>query len=151
MAGVAHCHAKVYFPADGDLDTFQEILDGVYPYLLLTPARVIVLTGDLNANCRWVPPLPVSPAPLCDLVLPTLARLGLRRLHPLAEAPTWVKPQGFVGALEAAHTTEVRSDSSFPSDHLPVLTTLHDVPPAPQPVCPSKKGRFPVPREPVAS
>ena len=160
VAGVAHCHANVYFPADGDLDTLQEILDWVYPYLLLTPVRVVVLTGDVNANCRWVPHLPVSPAPLCDLVLPTLARLGLRGLHPLAEAPTWVSPQGFVAALdhtflrtpsEAAHTTEVRSDSSFPSDHLPVLTTLHDLPPAPQLVCPSNKGRFPIPQEPLAS
>ena len=52
---------------------------------------------------------------------------------------------------EAAHTTEVRSDSSFPSDHLPVTATLHDLPPAPQLVCPSKKGRFPIPREPLAS
>ena len=160
VAGVAHCHANIYFPADGDLDTLQEILDRVYPYLLLTPARVVVLTGGLNANCRWVPHLPISHAPLCDLILPTLARLGLRRLHPLAEAPTWVSPQGFVGALdhtflrtpsEAAHTTEVRSDSSFPSDHLTVLTTLHDLPRAPQLVCPSKKGRFPIPREPLAS
>ena len=125
VAGVAHCHANVYFPADGDLDTLQEVLDWVYPYLLLTPARVVVLTGDLNANCRWVPHLPVSPAPLCDLILPTLARLGMRRLHPLAEAPPWVNPQGFAGALdqiflrtpsEAAHTTEVRPDSSFPSN-----------------------------------
>ena len=156
VAGVAHWNANVYFPADGDLDTLQEILDLVYPYLLLTPARVVVL----NANCHWVPHLPVSPAPLCDLVLPTLARLGMCRLHPLAEAPTWVSPQGFAGALdhiflrtpsEAAHTTEVRSDSSFPSDHLPVIATLHDLPPAPQLVCPSKKGRFPIPREPLAS
>ena len=160
MAGVTHCHANVYFPADGNLDTLQEILDWVYPYLLLTPARVVVLTGDLNANWRWVSHRPVSPASLCDLVLPTLARLGMRRLRPLAEAPTWVSPQGFVGALdhiflrtpsEAAHTTEVRSDSSFPCDHLPVTATLHDLPPAPQLVCPSKKGRFPIPREPVAS
>ena len=125
VACVAHCHANVYFPADGDLDTLQEILDWVYPYLLLTPARVVVLTGDLNANCHWVSHLPVSPAPLCDLVRPTLARLGmcpLACLHPLAKAPTWVSPQGFAGALdhiflrtplEAAHTTEVRSDSSF--------------------------------------
>ena len=45
----------------------------------------------------------------------------------------------------------MRSDSSFPSDHLPVLTTLHDLPPAPQLVCPSKKCRFPIPREPLAS
>ena len=129
----------------------------MYPYLLLT---VVVLTGDRNANCRWVPHLPVSPAPLCDLVLPTLARLGMRRLHPLAEAPMWVSLQGFVGALdhtflrsplEAAHTTEVRSDSSFPSDHLPVLATLHDLPPAPQLVCPSKRGRFLIPRKPLAS
>ena len=88
VAGVTHCHANVYFPADGDLDTLQEILDWVYPYLLLTPARVVVLTGDLNANCRWVPQLPVSPAPLCDLDPPTLAGLGLCRLRPLAEAPT---------------------------------------------------------------
>ena len=160
MAGVTHCHANVYLPADGNLDTLQEILDWVYPYLLLTPARVVVLTGDLNANCRWVSHLPVSPASLCDLVLPTLTRLGMRRLRPLAEAPTWVSPQGFAGALdhiflrtpsEAAHTTEVRSDSSFPSDHLPVTATLHDLPPAPQLVCPSKKGRFPIPREPLAS
>ena len=160
MACVPHCHANVYFHADGNLDTLQEILDWVYPYLLLTPARVVVLTGDLNANCRWVSHLPVSPASLCDLVLPTLTRLGMRRLRPLAEAPTWVSPQGFAGALdhiflrtpsEAAHTTEVRSDSSFPSDHLPVTATLHDLPPAPQLVCPSKKGRFPIPREPLAS
>ena len=160
VAGVAQCHANVYFPANGDLDTLQEILDGVYPYLLLTPARVVVLTGELNAKCHWVSHLPVSPASLCDLVLPTLARLGMRRLHPLAEAPTWVSPQGFAGALDhiflrtpsdAAHTTEVRSDSSFPCDHLPVTATLHDLPPAPQLVCPSKKGRFPIPREPLAS
>ena len=160
MAGVAHCDANVYFPADRDLDTLQGIPDWVYPYLLLTPARVVVLTGDLNANCHWVSHLPVSPAPLCDLVLPTLARLGMRRLRPLAEAPTWVSPQGFAVALDhiflrtpsdTAHTTEVRSDSSFPSDHLPVIATLHDLPPAPQLVCPSKKGRFPIPREPLAS
>ena len=160
MVGVTHCHANVYFPADGNLDTLQEILDWVYPCLLLTPARVVVRTGHLNANCRWVPHLPVSPASLCDRVLPMLARLGMRRLHPLAEAPTWVSPQGFAGPLdhiflrtpsEAAHTTEVRSDSSFPCDHLPVSATLHDLPPAPQLVCPSKKGRFPIPREPLAS
>ena len=89
---MTHCHVNVYFMAGGDLDTFQEILDWVYPYLFLTPARVVVLTGDLNANCRWVPHLTVSPAPLYDLVLPTLARLGMRRLCPLAEAPTWVSP-----------------------------------------------------------
>ena len=160
VAGVAHCHANVYFPADGNLDTLQETLDWVYPYLLLTPARVVVLTRDLNANCHWVPHLPVSPAPLCDLILPMLAHLGMLRLHPLAEGPTWVSPQGFSGALdhiflrtpsEAANTTEVRSDSSFPSDHLPVLTTLNDLPPAPQLVCPSMKGPFPIPREPLAS
>uniref|UniRef100_A0A7S4FPK0 Uncharacterized protein n=1 Tax=Eutreptiella gymnastica TaxID=73025 RepID=A0A7S4FPK0_9EUGL len=28
---------------------------------------------------------------------------------------------------------------------------VHDVPPAPQLVCPSKRGRFPIPREPLAS
>ena len=160
VASVAHCHANVYFPADGALGTLPEVLDWVYPYLLLTPARVVVLTGDLNANCRCVPHLPVYPTPLCDLVLPTLARLGMCRLHPLAEAPTWVSPQGFARALdhiflrtpsEAAHTTEVRSDSGFPSDHLPVIATLHDLPPAPQLVCPSKIGRFPIPREPLAS
>ena len=159
-AGVAHCHANVYFPADGDVDTLQEVLEWVYPYLLLTPARVVVLTGDLNATCRWVPHLPVSPAPLCDLILPTLAHLGMCRLHPLAEAPTWVSPPGFAGPLdhiflrtpsEVAHTTEVRSDSSFPFDHLPMITALHDLPPAPQLVCPSKKGPFPIPREPLAS
>ena len=81
-------------------------------------------------------------------------------MHPLAEAPTWLSPQGFVAALdhtflrtpsEAAHSTEVRSDSRFPSDHLPVPTTLHDLPPAPHLVCPSKRGRFPIPREPLAS
>ena len=33
---------------------------------------------------------------------------------------------------------------------MPVLTTLHDLPPAPQLVCPSKKGPFPIPREPLA-
>ena len=92
MAGVTHCHANVYFPTDGNLDTLQEILDRVYLYLLLTPARVVVLTGDLNANCHWVPHLPISP----------------------------------------------------------VTATLHDLPPAPQLVCPSKKGRFPIPREPLA-
>ena len=27
VAGVTHCHANVYFPADGDLITLQEILD----------------------------------------------------------------------------------------------------------------------------
>ena len=32
VAGVTHCHANVYFPADGDLDSLQEILDSVYPY-----------------------------------------------------------------------------------------------------------------------
>ena len=68
MAGVTPCHANVYFPADGDLDTLQEFLDWVYPYLLLMPARVVVLRGDVNANCYWAPHLPVSPAPLCDLV-----------------------------------------------------------------------------------
>ena len=131
MAGVTHCQANVYFPADGDLDTLQEIQDWVYPYPLLTPAGVVVLRGDMNANRRWVPHLLVSPSPLCDLFVPTLARLGMRRLCPLAEAPAWVSLQGFVGALdhtflqstsETAHSTEVRSDSSFPSDHLPVLT-----------------------------
>ena len=57
----------------------------------------------------------MAPAPLCDLVVPTLTRLGMRRLAPLAQAPTWVSPQGFVGALdhiflrspsEAAHSTK---------------------------------------------
>ena len=160
MAGVALCHANVYFPADGDLDTLQEILDWMYPHLLLTPAKVVVLTGDLNVSCHWVSHLPISSAPLCDLVLPTLARLGMRRLRPLAEAPTWVSAQCFAGALdhiflrspsEAAHTTEVRSDSSFPSDHLPVTATLHDLPSAPQLVCPSKKGRFAILRDALAS
>ena len=155
IAGVTHCHANVYLPADGDLEVLQEVHDWMYPRLLLTPARVVVPTGDLNVNCRWAPYLPLAPAPLCDLVLPTLARLGLRRLGPLAEAPTWVSPQGFVGALdyiflrspsEAAHSTEARSDSSFPSDHLPVVTTLHGLPPAPQPMCPSKRP-FPHPPE----
>ena len=41
--------------------------------------------------------------PLCDLVLPTLEVLGMRRLCPLAEAPTSVSPQGFVGASD--HTS----------------------------------------------
>ena len=67
VAGVTHGHSNVYFPAEGDLDTLQEILDLVYPYLLLRPARVVVPPGDLNANCRWVPHLPAPPAPLCDL------------------------------------------------------------------------------------
>ena len=98
VAGAAHCLANVYFPVDGDLDTLQGILDWAYPYLLLSPARVAVLTGDLNANCCWVPHLPVSPAPLCDLVLLTLVRLGLCRLQNLADAPTWVSPRCFVGA-----------------------------------------------------
>ena len=71
-----------------------------------------------------------------------------------------MSPRGFVGAFdhtflrtpsEAAHTTEVRSNSPFSSDHLPALSTLHDLPPAPQLVCPSKKGRFPITREPLAS
>ena len=60
VAGVTHCQGNVCSPADGDLDTLQEILDWVYSYLLLTPARVVVLTGGLNAKCRWVPHLPVS-------------------------------------------------------------------------------------------
>ena len=87
MAGVTHCHANVYFPADGDLDTLQEIVDWMYPYLLLIPARVVVLTCDVNGNCRWVPHLPVSPAPLCDLVLPTLVRLGCAASAPLQRPP----------------------------------------------------------------
>ena len=100
------------------------------------------------------------PAPFCDLGLPTLARLALRRLGPLAEAPTWVSPQSFVGALnhiflrspsEAAHSTEVRSDFGFPSDHLQVVTTLDGLPPVPQPICPSKRGCFPIPRKPLDS
>ena len=61
MAGVTHCHANVYFPADGDLDILQEVLDWVYPYLLLTPARVVVLTGDLLLPCG--PPSPRRPPP----------------------------------------------------------------------------------------
>ena len=32
-----------------------------------------------------------------------------------------------------------------------MITTLHDLPLAPQLVCPSKKGRFPIPREPLPS
>ena len=120
----------------------------------------MVLTGNLNAHCRWVPHLLVAPALLCDLVLATLARLGMRRLAPLAEAPAWVSPQGFMGALdhiflrspsEAAHSTEVRSDSSFPSDNLPVIATFNGLPPAPHLVCPSNRldrGRFPIPRKP---
>ena len=32
-----------------------------------------------------------------------------------------------------------------------MLTTLHDLPPTSQLVCPSKKARFPIPREPLAS
>ena len=43
----------------------------------------------------------------------------------------------------------MRSDSSFPSDHLPVLTTLHGLPPTPQLVCSSKRGQFPIPRKPL--
>ena len=150
---MTHCHANMYLPADGDMEVLQEVLDGMYPYLLLTPVRVVVLTGDLNA-----PYLALAPAPLCDLSLSTLSRLGLCRRGPLAEAPTWLSPQGFLGALdhiflrspsEGAHSTEVRSDSSFPSDHPPVVTTLHGLPPAPQPICPSKRGRFPIPRKPL--
>ena len=146
--------------ADGDLDVFQEIVDWLYPHVLLTPARVVVQTSDFNTNCRWAPDIPVSPAPLCDLVPPTLARLGMRPLGPLAQAPTWVSPQGFVGALdhiflgspsEVAHTTEMRSDFGFSSDHLPVLATFHDLPPAPQLVCPSRRGRFHIPRKPLRS
>ena len=59
---LTNCHANVYLPANGDLEVLPEILDWVYPYLLLTPARVMVLTRDLNANCRWAPYLPVAPA-----------------------------------------------------------------------------------------
>ena len=82
----------------------------------------------------------------------------MRRLLPLAEAPTWVSLEGFVGALdhtflrspsEDAQTTEVPSNSSFPSDHLPVRTALHDLHPVPQLVCPSKRGRFPLSRKPL--
>ena len=100
VAGVPHCHANVYLQADGDLEVLLEILDLVYPQLVLTPARVVVLTEDLNANYRRAPYLLVAPAPLCDLVLPTLARLRFRRSSPLAEGPTWVSQQGFVGALD---------------------------------------------------
>ena len=48
--------------------------------------------------------------------------------------------QGFIGALdhtllqcplEAAHTTEARSNSSFLSDYVLALTTLNAFPPAP--------------------
>ena len=42
VAGVTHCHAKVYYPAGGDPDTLQEILDWVWPYLPLKSARAIV-------------------------------------------------------------------------------------------------------------
>ena len=40
VACVARYHANVYFPADGDLDTLKEIVDWVYPYLLLTPLSI---------------------------------------------------------------------------------------------------------------
>ena len=121
------------------------------------PARVVVVITVLNANRRWAPYLPVAHAPLCDLVLPKLARLGLRRLSPVAEAPTWVSRQGFVDALdhiflrpplEAAHSTEVRSNYSFPSDDLPVVTTLHDMPPALQSIRRVEERPFPIPRTP---
>ena len=158
FADLAHCHAHVYFPADGDHKVLQEILNSVYPHLVLTSARVVVPRGDLNTSCRWAAHLPVARAPLCDLILPMLARPGLRRLSPLAEAPTWVSPQGFMAALEdillpspsaAAHSTEVRSDSSFPSDHMPILIVLYCLPPGPQPTCPSERGRLPIPRKPL--
>ena len=60
---LTHRHANVYLPADGDLEVLQEILDRVYPHLLLTPAQVVVFTGDLDANFRWGPHLQVAPAP----------------------------------------------------------------------------------------
>ena len=77
--------------------------------------------------------------PICDLIRPAVGRLGLRRLNPLVEAPTWVSPQGFIGALEHiflrthaedAHTTSVRSASSSPSNYALVVTTRHALPPS---------------------
>ena len=71
-----------------------------------------------------------------------------------------MSPHCFVGALdhtflrspsEAAHTAEVRSDCSLPSDHLPGVAAHYDLPPAPQLVCPSKRGRFPIPQKPLAN
>ena len=90
----------------------------------------------------------------------SLARLGLCRMSPFVGAPTGLSPQGFMGTLdhifllspsEAAQSTEVPSDSSFPSDHLPIVTTHHGLPTAPQPICLSKRGHFPITRKPLDS
>ena len=54
---VTHCHANVYLPADGNLAVMQEMLVCIYPHILLTPARMVILASDLNANCSWAPRL----------------------------------------------------------------------------------------------
>ena len=87
VAGVTEYHANVYFPADGDLDTLHEILDWVYPYLLLTPARVVVVTGDLNVSYRWVPHLPVSPPRSVTLSCPRLRAWGCAACSLLQRPP----------------------------------------------------------------
>ena len=87
VAGTAHYHANTYFPADGDLNTLQEILDWVYPYLLLTPARVVVLTGDLNANLHWVPHLPVSHPHSATSSCPRSCAFGCAVYTPLLRPP----------------------------------------------------------------
>ena len=106
------------------------------------------------------PPAIAPPPPLCDVLLPTLTRLGLRRLAPLVEAPTWVSPQGFIGALDhifiqspagATHTMVVRSASGFLYDQLPVTSTIHCLPPSPQPIYPFCCGRYATPSKPLSS
>ena len=63
-------------------------------------ARMVVVTGDPNANCSWAPRLPLVARALCDVVHPIFSRHRLRRLAPFVEAPMWVSPQGFTGALD---------------------------------------------------
>ena len=58
---VTHNHANVYLLADSDLAVMQEILDWIYPGIFLTPARMVILTGNFNANCSWAPRLPLTP------------------------------------------------------------------------------------------
>ena len=66
-------------------------------------------------------------------------------------APTWVSPHGFVGTLdhiflrspsEGAHATEMRSDSSFPSNHLPVVVPSMACPPRLNPYARQREAVF---------
>ena len=43
------------------------------------------------------------------------------------------------------------SASGFPSDHAPVVTTLHHLPITPLPLYPTKRGKYAIPGKPLES